>query len=119
MMSYRGYDAEIRYEDGDDAIHGHVINIADSIHFQGRTLEDLKASFRASVDEYLAWCAERSHAPAKPYSGSLLLRMDPDLHRRAALVAGPRKLNSFIVAAIESAVSESSPQSVDIGEMAG
>lgn len=111
MLSYRGYDAEISYTDGDDAIHGSVINIADAIHFQGSTLDELRRSFEDSVDDYLAWCEESGHSPAKPYSGTLLLRMEPELHRRAALSAGPRKLNSFIVAAIERAVASIDPPS--------
>jgi predicted HicB family RNase H-like nuclease len=105
VLSYRGYDAEISYSEGDRAIHGAVVNIADEIHFQGATVAELSAAFRESVDEYLEWCEQRGRAPAKPYSGTFLVRMDPDLHRRAALKAGPRKLNSFVVAAVERAVS--------------
>jgi predicted HicB family RNase H-like nuclease len=109
MLSYRGYDAEISFADGDEAIHGSVINIADTIHFQGRSLDELKRSFEDSVDDYLAWCEESGHTPAKPYSGTLLLRMEPELHRRAALCAGPRRLNGFIVSAIERAVASDEP----------
>lgn len=104
MFSYNGYDAEISYSDGDSAIHGTVINISDTIHFQGATIEELQQSFRDSVDDYLEWCAAEDRAPARPYSGTFVVRMDPDLHRQAALKAGPRKLNAFVVAAVHRAV---------------
>ena len=38
-----------------------------------------------SADDYLAFCAERSEPPVLPYSGTISLWVDPELHRRAAV----------------------------------
>jgi predicted HicB family RNase H-like nuclease len=102
-MQYRGYTATIDY-DGDDRLFvGDVMDLADTISFTGRTVEELEAGFATAVDAYLDWCAERGKKPARPFSGRLNLRFDPALHREAALAAAARRtsLNAFLVACIE------------------
>jgi predicted HicB family RNase H-like nuclease len=102
-MQYRGYTATIEY-DGDDRLFvGDVMDLADTISFTGRTVEELEAGFATAVDAYLDWCAERGKEPARPFSGRLNLRFDPALHREAALAAAARRtsLNAFLVACIE------------------
>jgi predicted HicB family RNase H-like nuclease len=47
-------------------------------------LREVEAAFRASVDDFLAFCAE---PPDRPYSGKIPLRLDPDLPRRATTQA--------------------------------
>jgi predicted HicB family RNase H-like nuclease len=37
--------------------------------FQGESVGELKQVFQDSVEDYLAFCAERGEAPEKPYSG--------------------------------------------------
>jgi hypothetical protein len=62
-----------------------------------------RSSGAAAVDAYLGWCAERGKEPSRPFSGRLNLRIDPGLHREAALAAaaGRTSLNAFLVACIE------------------
>ena len=50
-------------------------------------LEELKAAFHESVDDYLASCARIGKAPDKPYSGKVMFRIDPAVHAKAALAA--------------------------------
>jgi predicted HicB family RNase H-like nuclease len=57
------------------------------ITFQGRTVGELRQAFRDSVDDHLDRCAARGKAPDRPYSGRLLLRLGPALHRAADLAA--------------------------------
>lgn len=105
-MQYRGYTATIEY-DGDDGLFvGDVIDLADTITFTGRTVDELEAGFATAVDAYLDWCAERGKEPARPFSGRLNLRLDPALHREAALAAAARRtsLNAFLLACIEEGV---------------
>ena len=42
---------------------------------------DLKQAFRDSINDYLAFCEERGEAPDKPFSGRLMVRLEPGLHR--------------------------------------
>lgn len=82
MMTYKGYGSTIRFDDEADLFHGEVTGLRDVVTFQGRTVDEVRAAFRESIDDYLDFCASRGEAPDKPYSGRFLLRVDPALHRR-------------------------------------
>jgi predicted HicB family RNase H-like nuclease len=75
------------------------------VTFTGRAADDLAQAFRDSVDDYLTWCAERGVEPEKPYSGRVLVRIDPALHRKAAIRAAAEglSLNAWIARQIEAA----------------
>jgi predicted HicB family RNase H-like nuclease len=68
-------------------------------------LDELIAAFADTIEGYEDWCRERGKEPEKPYSGNLLLRMPPELHRRVAEAAAKsgKSLNSFIKEALEHA----------------
>ena len=58
---------------------------------------------RRAVDDYLEFCEETGREPSKPYSGRLLVRIDPELHRRIASRAahGRMSMNAYIAARLE------------------
>lgn len=88
MMKYKGYFGEIKeFDDKAGIMHGEVIGLKDIITFQGKTVNELKNAFRASIDDYLAWCKERSEKAEKTYSGNIRLRMNPDLHADLSIEA--------------------------------
>lgn len=103
MMEYKGYVARIEFDDSSDAFHGQVINLRDVITFQGVSVTQLRQAFRESVDDYLDYCALRKEDPEKPFSGRFLVRIDPDLHRRAAVAAGRagESLNAWVARSME------------------
>jgi predicted HicB family RNase H-like nuclease len=98
ILKYEGYVAEINYEDGDDMMHGATINTRAVLHFAGRDIAALKEAFAETIEDYRAWCRERSVEPEKPYSGALSLRIAPELHRRIAEKAAQagESVNQFI-----------------------
>ncbi len=84
MMEYKGYLAgKIDVDPESGVLSGVVAGLHDVVHFEGRTAEELVTAFQESVDDYLAMCAERREAPDKPYNGKILVRTDPELHRKA------------------------------------
>jgi predicted HicB family RNase H-like nuclease len=97
-MKYKGYEGSISYDDEAEIFHGEVINTKDVITFQGKSVRELKKEFRLSIDDYLALCKERGEEPEKPFSGNLVIRIDPELHKKLAIQARKRKksLNAFI-----------------------
>jgi predicted HicB family RNase H-like nuclease len=104
MMTYRGYTGTITAIDEKQGImHGEVAGIRDVVTFQGTTLAELIQAFHDSVDDYLAFCAERREVPEKPYSGKFLLRLSPSLHQQAALAArkAEESLNTWVARAIQ------------------
>ena len=59
MMEIEGYLGRAEYDDETGVFHGEVINLRDVITFQGETVQELRTAFQESVDDYLAFCAER------------------------------------------------------------
>lgn len=86
-MSYRGYTARIEYDDDDEIFFGRIAGIRDGVSFHSETVAGLKSAFREAVDDYIDTCAKIGKSPQKPYSGNLMLRVDPAVHSRVALAA--------------------------------
>lgn len=86
-MTYKGYTARIDYSDEDGCFVGHIAGIRDVIGFHGESVAELRAAFTEAVDDYLETCAKLGRTPQKPFSGKVLLRIDPALHARAAALA--------------------------------
>jgi predicted HicB family RNase H-like nuclease len=106
MMEYKGYVGQVEYDDRAEVFHGEVINTRDVITFQGATVPELKKAFRDSVEDYLAFCAERGEEPEKPFSGQFLTRVSTDLHRRINLAArqSGKSLNAWVTEQLERGV---------------
>jgi len=103
MLEYKGYTGLIDPDDG--VFSGRVIGLRDVVTFEGTTYSEVEQAFRASVDDYLTFCAERGEQPDRPYSGKIPLRVEPDIHRRAATRARAAgiSLNQWIAKQIEAA----------------
>ena len=86
-MTYKGYTARIDYSDEDGCFVGHIAGIRDVIGFHGESVAELRAAFTEAVDDYLETCEKLGRTPQKPFSGKVLLRIDPALHARAAALA--------------------------------
>jgi len=86
-MTYKGYAAKIEYSDDDDCFIGHIAGIKDVIGFHADSVKELRRAFEEAVDDYLVTCEKVGRAPQKPYSGKLMLRVPPEIHARAAMMA--------------------------------
>jgi predicted HicB family RNase H-like nuclease len=86
-MTYKGYAARIEYSDEDGCFIGHIAGIKDIIGFHAESVNELRVAFQEAVDDYLATCEKVNRAPQKPYSGKLMLRVPPEVHARAAMMA--------------------------------
>ena len=65
MMEYKGYIGRVEFDPDARMLDGEVAGIRDVITFQGRSLDEVEEAFRESVDDYLAFCRERSEPPAR------------------------------------------------------
>ncbi len=86
-MTYKGYAARIEYSDDDGCLVGHIAGIRDIIGFHGETVTELRSAFQEAVDDYLDTCKKLDRSPQKPYSGKLMLRIPPEVHAHAAMMA--------------------------------
>lgn len=98
MMKYKGYFGRVQYDDEEKKFRGEVLGINDTMNFQGKTVEELEQSFKASIDVYLDLCGQRGEKPEKTFSGTFNLRIDPDLHAKLSIKAkaAGMSLNSYI-----------------------
>jgi len=98
-MEYKGYVAKVEFDDEANIFHGEVVNIRDVVTFQGRSVDELRLAFEESVDDYLAFCAERGEEPEKPFSGRFVVRLSPEQHRQISLAAkrAGKSLNAWVI----------------------
>jgi len=103
MLEYNGYIGTVEAEDG--VFVGRVAGLRDVITFEGTTFAEVERAFRDSIDDYLAFCAQRGEPADRLYSGRIPLRVSPDTHRRAAMRAQAEglSLNQWIARRIETA----------------
>lgn len=105
-MEYKGYLAQIGYDDSIRVLHGTVVGLRDVITFESDSIEGLEEEFHTSVDDYLAFCAERGEEPERTYSGNIAVRMTPKLHRLvyvSAMISNV-SMNSWIIQNLASSV---------------
>lgn len=57
VMTYKGYEAVVEFDEHADLFHGEIANLRDVITFQGRSVDELKRAFADSIEDSLAFCA--------------------------------------------------------------
>lgn len=98
MLEYRGYKGHASFDDNADVFHGKVLNIRDTVTFEGKTTDELRQAFQDSVDDYLEFCRELGKEPNKPFSGNLVLRTTPELHEKVntAAIRTGKSVNKYM-----------------------
>jgi predicted HicB family RNase H-like nuclease len=105
VLRHKNYVGRFSYDPEADLFHGEVIGTRDVITFQGRSIDELKQALRDSIEDYLEFCAAEGRAPDRSYSGTISIRLDPELHwqvAQASKVTG-QSLNAWIVEALKRA----------------
>ncbi|MCY3720334.1 MAG: type II toxin-antitoxin system HicB family antitoxin [Anaerolineaceae bacterium] len=119
MIEYKGYIADIEYDDSVNMLHGRVANsgpysIADCL---ASDIEGLKREFAISIDIYLASCVEDGVEPLPPeplgefLSERLHLRLDETLLGRVAQAArdSDQSLDCWVAQALERSLAAETP----------
>jgi predicted HicB family RNase H-like nuclease len=108
MMEYKGFIGKVEFDDDAGLLHGEVANTRDVITFEGKSVSELKKALKESVDDYLAFCAQRGEEPGKPFSGQFVTRIPPELHRKVNLAASlsGKSLNAWVSEQLQSAVAD-------------
>lgn len=102
-FEYKGYLGSAEINLTDDILHGKLMFIKDIITYAAHSPQALKTAFEEAVDDYLQTCAELSDEPNVPFKGTFNVRVGPERHRRAALVAANLQvsLNDVVVRALD------------------
>lgn len=105
-MNHKGYTARIEFDERDNLFVGRILGLRAIISFHGQTVKELRKEFEHAINDYLAECEENGVSPEKPASGRLLLRLSPEIHGRAIVVAqsSGKSLNQWVTETLERAV---------------
>ncbi|SCW36399.1 Predicted nuclease of the RNAse H fold, HicB family [Rhizobium mongolense subsp. loessense] len=104
-LTYNGYHARIEFDAEDEVFFGKIAGISDVIGFHGDSVSEIKKAFHEAVDDYVETCKTIGKEPQKSYSGKMMFRVAPEVHRRAALAAelSGKSLNQWAEEALEEA----------------
>ena len=80
-MSYKGYSARIEYDDEDGIFTGRIAGIRDGVGFHAETVDGLREAFHEAVEDYIETCAKVGKEPEKAFSGQVMFRISPEVHR--------------------------------------
>jgi predicted HicB family RNase H-like nuclease len=102
-MTYKGFVGKVEIDEEESELHGVVINANSMITFVGKTVAQTRKALADSVEVYLKYCAEKGIEPDKPYSGKILVRIEPQLHAKLVVGAARRdeSLNDLVAGALE------------------
>ena len=105
MLNYKGYAGRVEFDDEAGIFHGEVLDLRDVVTFQGKSVDEIERAFKDSIDDYLDFCEERGEEPDKPFSGKLMLRLPPELHRKVYTSSKRenKSLNQWIAERLERA----------------
>ncbi|MDE5874925.1 MAG: type II toxin-antitoxin system HicB family antitoxin [Muribaculaceae bacterium] len=109
-LKYKGYSGSVEFSEEDDCLFGEVQGLKNNlISYEGSTIDELRKDFIESIDFYLDSCSSRNIEPEKPYSGSFMVKMSADLHRRLANMAESTgiSINDFISKAVSNELNHS------------
>lgn len=106
IIEYKGYHTKVEYSAEDNILFGKIEGIDDLITFECENVSEIESAFHEAVDDYLAFCEEVGKQPDKEYKGVFQVRVDPDLHKKAAVEAFKRgeTLNAFVAEAVQDKV---------------
>ena len=103
VLMYKGFAGSVKLNTADKVFHGKIEFITDLVTFEGTSVDELEEAFKEAVDDYIELCETIGKEPLKSFKGSFNVRIDPELHRKAALVSLEKgvTLNQFVEKAIE------------------
>ena len=102
-LTYKGYIGSVSFSEKDNVFFGKIEGINGLVNFEGESVKELTEAFHKAVDDYLEYCKEEGIEPHKSYSGSLNIRLSPEIHSRIAVLAKQAgiSINAFIKSAVE------------------
>ena len=86
-LTYKNYVGVIEFDAEDEIFTGNIAGIRDVVGFHADTVKGLIEAFHEAVDDYIETCAKIGKAPEKPFSGKVMFRVDPAIHRKASIAA--------------------------------
>jgi predicted HicB family RNase H-like nuclease len=105
-LRYKDFIGTVHFSTVDEVFYGKLEGINDLVTFEGKTVNQLKKSFKGAVEDYLSLCESAGKEVFKSFKGSFNIRINPELHSKAfekATLEG-KSLNEYVKEAIEQKV---------------
>ncbi|GAA3975404.1 type II toxin-antitoxin system HicB family antitoxin [Hymenobacter antarcticus] len=93
VLTHKGYFSIVKYSPESEILYGRIEAIVDLVSYEGETAKEVKAAFEEAVESYLETCVEVGKKPDKPYTGTFNVRVNTDLHRKAAILSKQRNIS--------------------------
>lgn len=108
VFKYKDFIGSIDVSTEDKCLYGKLLYVNDLVTYEAKTVSELEKEFKKSVDSYLKTCDELGREPAKPFKGTLNVRIGKELHKEAALRAAlfGISINEYIKSAIKKSVAQ-------------
>lgn len=102
-LTYKGYIGSVNFCEKDNVFFGKIEGINGLVNFEGESVKELTEAFHQAVDDYLIYCEEEGLEPRKSFSGSLNIRISPEIHSRITVLAKQAgiSIDAFIKQALE------------------
>jgi len=102
-LEYNDFIGSVNFSEDDDVFFGKIEGINALVTFEGQSVAELKEAFKEAVTDYIVLCQAKGIKAQKTYTGVLNVRLTPEIHRRAAVIAkkSGTTLNSLIKKAVE------------------
>ncbi len=102
-LNYKGFIGSVSYSDEDQVLFGKIEGIYDLVTYESESVSDLIKQFKISVEDYIETCKKFNKPLLKSFKGSFNVRVKPEVHQRAALLATMKgiSLNQLVQKAIE------------------
>ena len=110
VMIYKEFIGSVHYSAEDEVFYGRLEGIEDLIMFEGESVRELNSAFREAVEDYQELCNTAGKPAGKSYKGSFNIRIDPNLHKKAARksIELGLSLNQLVEKAISNLLHDSS-----------
>jgi len=103
ILTYKDFIGVIHFSSKDDMLYGKIEGINDLVTFEGKSVSELKKSFKEAIEDYIELCKKAKKEPIKSFKGTFNVRLTPELHKKAYELATTEgiSLNQFVQKAIE------------------
>ena len=100
VLKYKDFQGSVCFEDGTLVLQ--ILHIDDLIVAECDSASKVEQTFQELVDDYLETCAATGKEPCKSFRGSFNVRVDPHLHKEAAMSAAAERvsLNAWVESAM-------------------
>lgn len=105
-LEYKGFIGSVDVSLEDGVVFGKILYINGLVTYEAETVPELEKEFQAAVDDYLEFCKEEGVTAHKSFGGKFNVRVSPEIHKKAALLATKQgsNLNAFVAQAIENEI---------------